>query len=187
MDNLYHPDNFQLVYGVDNALKAHALFRRDKDYVLWQEGKVVSAGERLNPKLPVEVVIVDEFTGRLMQGRRYSEGLHEAIEAKEGIRVRVESQTFATITIQNYFRLYPKLAGMTGTAATEAEEFYKIYKLEVTADPDAPADGAPGQPRPHLQDRAGQVPRRGRGDRGDARSRAARCWSVRSPSRSRKS
>ena len=119
------------MYGVDNALKAHALFKRDKDYVLWQEGKVVSANERLNPKLPVEVVIVDEFTGRLMQGRRYSEGLHEAIEAKEGIRVQSESQTFATITIQNYFRLYPKLAGMTGTAATEAEEFYKIYKLEV--------------------------------------------------------
>ncbi|MBF6612746.1 MAG: preprotein translocase subunit SecA [Chloroflexi bacterium] len=131
IDNLYHPDNFQLVYGVDNALKAHALFRRDKDYVLWQEGKVVSASERLNPKLDVEVVIVDEFTGRMMQGRRYSEGLHEAIEAKEGIRVQSESQTFATITIQNYFRLYPKLAGMTGTAATEAEEFFKIYKLEV--------------------------------------------------------
>lgn len=131
VDNLYHPDNFQLVYGVDNALKAHALFRRDKDYVLWQEGKVVSAGEKLNPKQSVEVVIVDEFTGRLMQGRRYSEGLHEAIEAKEAISVRSESQTFATITIQNYFRLYPKLAGMTGTAATEAEEFYKIYKLEV--------------------------------------------------------
>ena len=131
VDNLYHPDNFQLVYGVDNALKAHALFRRDKDYVLWQEGKVVSASERLNPKQEVEIVIVDEFTGRLMQGRRYSEGLHEAIEAKEGIRVQSESQTFATITIQNYFRLYPKLAGMTGTAATEAEEFFKIYKLEV--------------------------------------------------------
>ncbi len=131
VDNLYHPDNFQLVYGADNALKAHALFRRDKDYVLWQEGKVISANERINPKLPVEVVIVDEFTGRMMQGRRYSEGLHEAIEAKEGIRVQSESQTFATITIQNYFRLYPKLAGMTGTAATEAEEFYKIYKLEV--------------------------------------------------------
>jgi preprotein translocase subunit SecA len=135
VDNLYHPDNFQLVYGVDNALKAHVLFKRDKDYVLWQEGKVVSAHERLNPKAPVEVVIVDEFTGRLMQGRRYSEGLHEAIEAKEGISVRAESQTFATITIQNYFRLYPKLAGMTGTAATEAEEFFKIYKLEVTPIP----------------------------------------------------
>ncbi len=135
VDNLYHPDNFQFVYGVDNALKAHALFRRDKDYVLWQEGKVVSAGEKLNPKLPVEIVIVDEFTGRLMQGRRYSEGLHEAIEAKEGIAVQAESQTFATITIQNYFRLYPKLAGMTGTAVTEAEEFFKIYKLEVVPIP----------------------------------------------------
>ncbi len=85
--------------------------------------------------MAVEVVIVDEFTGRLMQGRRYSEGLHEAIEAKEGIRVQSESQTFATITIQNYFRLYPKLAGMTGTAATEAEEFFKIYKLEVVPIP----------------------------------------------------
>src|SRR5207237_911489 len=88
-----------------------------------------------NPKHPVEVVIIDEFTGRPMEGRRYSEGLHEAIEAKEGIRVRGESQTYATITIQNYFRMYAKLAGMTGTARTEAEEFYKIYKLEVTAIP----------------------------------------------------
>jgi preprotein translocase subunit SecA len=130
VDNLYHPDNFQLVYGVDNALKANALFRRDKDYVLWQDGKPVE-GDRPNPKLPVEVVIIDEFTGRAMHGRRYSEGLHEAIEAKEGIRVQAESQTYATITIQNYFRLYPKLAGMTGTAATEAEEFHKIYKLDV--------------------------------------------------------
>ena len=169
VDNLYHPDNFQLVYGVDNALKAHALFRRDKDYVLMQEGKMVSAGERLNPKLPVEVVIVDEFTGRLMEGRRYSEGLHEAIEAKEGIRVRGESQTFATITIQNYFRLYPKLAGMTGTALTEAEEFYQDLQARSDPHPHAPADGPPGQPRPRLQDRARQVPRRGRGDQGNAR------------------
>ena len=133
--NLYHPDNFMLVYGLDNALKAHALFRRDRDYVLVQDGKIISPGEKLNPKQPVEVVIVDEFTGRPMEGRRYSEGLHEAIEAKEGIRVRGESQTYATITIQNYFRMYAKLAGMTGTALTEAEEFFKIYKLEVTAIP----------------------------------------------------
>ena len=133
--NLYHPDNFMLVYGLENALKAHALFRRDRDYVLTQEGKIISPGERLNPKQPVEVVIVDEFTGRPMEGRRYSEGLHEAIEAKEGITVRGESQTYATITIQNYFRMYAKLAGMTGTALTEAEEFFKIYKLEVTAIP----------------------------------------------------
>jgi preprotein translocase subunit SecA len=133
--NLYHPDNFMLVYGLDNALKAHALFRRDRDYVLMQDGKIISPGEKLNPKQPVEVVIVDEFTGRPMEGRRYSEGLHEAIEAKEGIRVRGESQTYATITIQNYFRMYAKLAGMTGTALTEAEEFFKIYKLEVTAIP----------------------------------------------------
>jgi preprotein translocase subunit SecA len=133
--NLYHPDNFMLVYGLDNALKAHALFRRDRDYVLMQDGKIISPGEKLNPKQPVEVVIVDEFTGRPMEGRRYSEGLHEAIEAKEGIRVRGESQTYATVTIQNYARMYQKLAGMTGTALTEAEEFYKIYKLEATAIP----------------------------------------------------
>ena len=135
--NLYHPDNFMLVYGLENALKAHALFRRDRDYVLTQEGKIISPGERLNPKQPVEVVIVDEFTGRPMEGRRYSEGLHEAIEAKEGITVRGESQTYATITIQNYFRMYAKLAGMTGTALTEAEEFFKFTNSKSRPSPRA--------------------------------------------------
>ena len=119
VQNLYSPENFGLVHFLENALKAHAIFERDKQYVI-KDG---------------EVVIVDEFTGRLMPGRRYSDGLHQALEAKESLRVQRESITYATITLQNYFRLYDKLAGMTGTAATEAEEFFKIYKLEVVAIP----------------------------------------------------
>ena len=119
VNNLYAPENFGVVHHVENALKAHVIYQRDREYVV-QDG---------------EVIIVDEFTGRLMEGRRYSDGLHQAIEAKEGARVRAESITYATITLQNYFRLYEKLAGMTGTAATEAEEFDKIYKLEVVAIP----------------------------------------------------
>jgi preprotein translocase subunit SecA len=117
--DLYDPSNYALTHYLDSALKAHVLFRRDKDYV-------VKNGE---------VIIIDEFTGRMMPGRRYSEGLHQAIEAKERVKVQRESVTLATITFQNYFRLYQKLAGMTGTAATEAEEFAKIYKLEVVAIP----------------------------------------------------
>jgi len=113
--NLYDPANYVFTRFLDNALKAHVLFKRDKEYVV-KDG---------------EVIIVDEFTGRLMFGRRYSEGLHQAIEAKEHVKVQRETMTFATITIQNYFRMYEKLAGMTGTAATEAEEFHKIYGLEV--------------------------------------------------------
>jgi len=117
--DLYDPSNYALTHYLDSALKAHVLFRRDKDYV-------VKNGE---------VIIVDEFTGRMMPGRRYSEGLHQAIEAKERVKVQRETVTLATITFQNYFRLYEKLAGMTGTAATEAEEFAKIYKLEVVVIP----------------------------------------------------
>ncbi|MDD5191180.1 MAG: preprotein translocase subunit SecA, partial [Dehalococcoidales bacterium] len=117
--NLYDPANAILSRYLDNALKAHALFHRDKEYVV-EKG---------------EIIIVDEFTGRKMHGRRYSEGLHQAIEAKEHVRVREESRTYATITFQNYFRMYKKLAGMTGTAVTEAEEFHKIYKLEVVIIP----------------------------------------------------
>ena len=117
--SFYDPSNYALTYYIENALKAHALFRKDKDYVV-KDG---------------QVIIVDEFTGRLMFGRRYSEGLHQAIEAKENVTIQRESITLATITFQNYFRLYPKLAGMTGTAVTEAEEFYKIYKLEVVVIP----------------------------------------------------
>ena len=114
--NLYSPEHIRAVYHLSQALKARALFKRDKDYVVAKDG---------------EVIIVDEFTGRLMKGRRYSEGLHQAIEAKEHVPVRQESQTLATISFQNYFRLYDKLSGMTGTAFTEAEEFQQIYGLDV--------------------------------------------------------
>jgi preprotein translocase subunit SecA len=117
--SLYDPANYSLTQYLENALKAHVLFRKDRDYMV-KDG---------------QVLIVDEFTGRLMFGRRYSEGLHQAIEAKEGVKIQRESITLATITFQNYFRLYKKLAGMTGTAATEAEEFHKIYKLEVVVVP----------------------------------------------------
>ncbi|MDW8317519.1 MAG: preprotein translocase subunit SecA, partial [Anaerolineae bacterium] len=119
ISNLYSPEHFALTPYLDNALRAHVLYKRDRDYIV-RNG---------------EVVIVDEFTGRLMEGRRYSEGLHQAIEAKEGVRVQRESLTLATITFQNYFRMYQKLAGMTGTAETEKEEFGKIYNLDVVVIP----------------------------------------------------
>lgn len=119
VENLYDDVNMELTHHLNQALKAHALMKRDRDYVV-KDG---------------EVVIVDEFTGRLMFGRRYSDGLHQAIEAKEGVRIERESQTLATITFQNYFRMYDKLAGMTGTAETEEEEFRKIYKLDVVVIP----------------------------------------------------
>ena len=118
VENMYDADP-RLARHFEQALRAHALYKRDRDYIV-KDG---------------EIVIVDEFTGRQMPGRRWSEGLHQAIEAKEGLRVQRESVTLATITFQNYFRLYDKLAGMTGTAMTEAEEFHKIYKLEVVAIP----------------------------------------------------
>ena len=107
------------MHHLETAVRAKALFRRDKEYVI-RNG---------------EVVIVDEFTGRLQPGRRWSEGFHQAIEAKEGVKVQKESRTFASITYQNYFRLYEKLAGMTGTAKTSSEEFYKVYKLETVEIP----------------------------------------------------
>ena len=117
--NLYDPANYLLTHYADNALRSFAIYKCDVDYVV-KDG---------------EVILVDEFTGRLMVGRRLSDGLHQAIEAKEGVHVQPETVTLATITLQNYFRLYEKLAGMTGTAATEAEEFFKIYKLEVLVVP----------------------------------------------------
>jgi len=118
VDNLYEKD-FATLHHIEEALQAKTLFRKDEHYIV-KDG---------------EVIIVDEFTGRLMPGRRYSEGLHQAIEAKEGVQIQQESKTWATISFQNYFRMYSKLAGMTGTAATEAEEFHKIYKLEVVIVP----------------------------------------------------
>ncbi len=119
IEQLYHPDNAEMIPYLDNCLRAHALYHRDKEYVV-QQG---------------QVIIVDEFTGRLMIGRRFSEGLHQAIEAKEGVQIRRENLTLGTITFQNFFRMYKKLAGMTGTALTEAEEFEKIYNLDVIAIP----------------------------------------------------
>jgi preprotein translocase subunit SecA len=116
IENLYDPEHIKLIYHMDQALKAQMLFQREKEYVITKDG---------------EIVIVDEFTGRLMHGRRYNEGLHQAIEAKEGVEVQQESQTLATISFQNYFRLYEKLSGMTGTASTEAEEFNQIYGIDV--------------------------------------------------------
>ena len=132
LNNLYEPDNFELTHYLEQALKAQFVFQRDVDYVLYLDGEVLGGG-RHNPG--AEIVIVDEFTGRLMIGRRYSDGLHQAIEAKERVRIQRESQTMATITFQNYFRMYEKLAGMTGTATTEKEEFARIYNLEVVSVP----------------------------------------------------
>jgi preprotein translocase subunit SecA len=120
IDNLYDPEHIRLIYHLDQALKAQTLFHRDKEYVISNDG---------------EIIIVDEFTGRLMHGRRYNEGLHQAIEAKEGVEIKEESMTLATISFQNYFRLYAKLAGMTGTALTEAEEFNQIYGVDVVEIP----------------------------------------------------
>jgi len=119
VDNLYDPRNIEFLHHTQQALRAHAMYKRDVDYVV-KDG---------------EVMIVDEFTGRLMPGRRWSDGLHQAIEAKEGVTIENENQTLATITFQNYFRMYAKLSGMTGTADTEAEEFHKIYKLSVMVIP----------------------------------------------------
>ena len=120
VDNLYSTKNTRLVYHLEQAIRAEIIFKRDKDYVVTNSG---------------EVIIVDEHTGRLMQGRRYNEGLHQAIEAKEGVAVKQESMTLATISFQNFFRLYKKLSGMTGTAFTEAEEFQQIYALDVVQIP----------------------------------------------------
>ncbi len=114
-ESLYDIENVAIVHHINNALKAHKLFTRDKDYIV-RNG---------------EIVIIDEFTGRMMPGRRYSEGQHQALEAKEKVQIQPENQTLASITFQNYFRMYDKLAGMTGTASTEAEEFADIYNLSV--------------------------------------------------------
>jgi preprotein translocase subunit SecA len=119
VDNLYAPEHVDTLHVVQNALRAHALYKRDVDYVVKDD----------------QVVIVDEFTGRLMEGRRWSDGLHQAVEAKEGVKVQNETQTYASITFQNYFRMYSKLAGMTGTADTEGPEFAKIYNLDVLVVP----------------------------------------------------
>ena len=141
IENLYSPENVELTHYLNQALKAKELFKRDKDYIV-NEG---------------EVIIVDEFTGRLMQGRRYSEGLHQAIEAKEGVEIAGENQTLATITLQNYFRMYKKLAGMTGTAETEASEFMHIYKLQIIVIPTNRQIQRKDNPDLVFKNRAGKV------------------------------
>ena len=135
VQNLYDQSNLELTHQLQAALKAKELFRKDEQYVV-KDG---------------EIIIVDEFTGRLMYGRRYSDGIHQAIEAKEGIKVKSEDQTLATITFQNYFRLYKKLAGMTGTAKTEEREFRDIYGLDVIAIPTNVASAAHRQRRRRVQ------------------------------------
>ena len=150
VDNLYDPANMDLVHHVVKALQAHALYKRDVDYVV-KDG---------------EVIIVDEFTGRLMPGRRWSDGLHQAVEAKEGVKIANENQTLASVTFQNYFRMYKKLGGMTGTADTEAAEFAKIYNLDVNVVPDQPEDDPAGLCRRGLSHGERKVRRdRGRDQR----------------------
>src|SRR3954452_23503920 len=118
--NLYDPVNLESLHILNQCLRAHTLYQRDVNYLVTDDGKVL---------------IIDEFTGRVLPGRRWSDGLHQAVEAKEGVRIQEETRTMATITFQNLFRIYNKLAGMTGTAETEAQEFHATYKLEVTAIP----------------------------------------------------
>ena len=158
VENLYDPRNVQLVNHLTQALKAQSLYHVDDDYVI-QDG---------------EVKIVDEYTGRIMEGRRWSEGLHQAIEAKEGLRIQEEHVTLATITLQNYFRLYEKLAGMTGTAKTEEKEFVEIYDLHVVEIPTNVAGRAPGQERPDLPHEGREVRGGHPRHQGAPRGRAAR-------------
>ncbi len=166
-DNLYDVENTQVVHHLDQALRANIMFKRDTDYIVKDD----------------KVVIIDEFTGRMMDGRRWSNGLHQAVEAKEGVKIEPENQTMASITFQNYFRMYPKLSGMTGTAATEAAEFWDIYKMNVVEIPTNVAGPADRRGRRVLQEHAWTSsrpsPRRSR-----RRTRSAsRCWSARSRSR----
>ena len=155
--SLYEASNATLVHHLNQAARAHKLFQRDKDYIVRND----------------EVVIVDEFTGRMMPGRRYSEGLHQALEAKEGVTVQPENVTLASITFQNYFRLYKKLAGMTGTASTEADEFAEIYKLVVVEIPTQSADQARRRGRRGLPDDGRKDARRRARDRRRQRQDAA--------------
>ena len=124
VETFYTAGNMDWPHLIDNSLKAHYLYKRDVNYVVQGD----------------EVIIVDEFTGRFMPGRQWSDGLHQAVEAKEGVRVKEETQTYATITLQNFFKLYDKISGMTGTAMTEASEFWKIYKLDVDRHPNQQGD-----------------------------------------------
>ncbi len=165
---LYDPGNMPLLHHVNQALRAHTLFSRDVDYMV-KDG---------------EVVIVDEFTGRLMPGRRWSDGLHQAVEAKEKVKIERENQTLATITFQNYFRKYKKLAGMTGTAETEAEEFGEDLQPRRHRHPDQPAAPAARNAGRDLPDRAARSSTPSSPTSSSSRRRAGRRWSARSRSRS---
>ena len=169
IENLYDPRNVQLVNHLNQALKAQSLYQRDVDYVV-QDG---------------EVKIVDEFTGRIMEGRRWSEGLHQAVEAKEGVRIQEENVTLATITLQNYFRLYEKLAGMTGTAKTEEKEFVEIYDLHVVEIPTNVAGRARRTTTTTSSRRRKRSSTRCSTTSSSATRRASRCSSARSRSRRR--
>ena len=155
--NLYQPENWSTLHHVQQALKALVLFHRDKDYLV-QDG---------------QVIIVDEFTGRVMPGRRWSDGLHQAIEAKENVKIERENQTLATITFQNYFRLYKKLAGMTGTAETEAAEFEKTYKLDVMVIPTNREHGPQGISGHGVPDGRREIPQRRQRNQDALRKRPA--------------
>ena len=168
---MYDPANMPLLHHIHQALRAHTLFKLDVDYMI-KDG---------------QVVIVDEFTGRLMPGRRWSDGLHQAVEAKEKVKIERENQTLATITFQNYFRKYKKLSGMTGTAETEAEEFNKIYNARRHRRAAQPAAGAQGRAGQRLPDREGEVRRDHQRHRREAGHRAGRRSSARCRSRSPRS
>ncbi len=155
--NLYDIANTQVVHHLNQALKANVMFKKDIDYIV-KDGKVV---------------IIDEFTGRMMDGRRWSDGLHQAVEAKEGVEIEPENQTLASITFQNYFRMYPKLSGMTGTAMTEAPEFFDIYKMNVVAIPTNVPVLRDGRGRRLLQDDDREVRGDRRGAQGQAGARPA--------------
>ena len=172
LESFYTPGNMEWPHLIDNSLKAHHLYRLDRDYVVKPDG---------------EVVIVDEFTGRLMIGRQWSDGLHQAVEAKERVKIKEENQTLATITLQNFFKLYKKLSGMTGTAMTEATEFYKVYGLDVLAIPTNQSLVRVNYPdvifryeREKLQAILDEI-------KEVNATRPARSWSARRRSRSRKS
>ena len=167
VSNLYDLAQMDLVHAINQSLKAHYLFKRDVDYMV-KDG---------------QVIIVDEFTGRLMPGRRYSDGLHQALEAKEKVKVEQEYQTLASITFQNYFRMYKKLAGMTGTALTEADGIPAHLRPRRRRDPDQHAPHPPGIPGRHLPDRGREMERRRRGDHREPTTRAGPSSSARSPSR----
>ena len=156
-DSLYDIENVSVVHHVQQALRAHTLFQRDRDYIVKND----------------EVIIIDEFTGRMMQGRRYSEGLHQALEAKEHVTIQPENQTLASITFQNYFRLYQKLAGMTGTAVTEADEFIGHLRPRRGRGADQHGHDPRRRGRRGLSHGAGEIPGHHHSDQGCAEARPA--------------